>query len=304
MELLKNRKLWTTFGYVAFGLAALLGAFYVTFPAQAVGQRLAHEVQRQSKGKISFSFGDATLYRFTGVSLGSVKVTVLRDAKEPLILDFDEVAARLKVLPLLLLRTAVHAKVELGEGVIEADFSKNGEVVNADIDVDDLDFTSPPMLPKLAGIPLTGKLDMSGTIHLAEQPNQSTGNLTIDLRGGGVGPGPLAGFSVPQIGFGNLKAVFDMKDGKAKVTSFENSGGNVTLNLGGELAVKPKFDMSSIDLCAQLKADPQWLEKNEKVRSALTLAEMKFQKDPAGALNIPLRGTFGKPDTGKGLCRK
>ena len=304
MEILQNKKLLTTLAYVAYGLGALLISFYLTFPAEAVGQRLAHEVQKQSKGKVSFSFGDASLYRFSGVSLSSVKVTVLQKNKDPLILDFDQVAARIKILPLLLLRTAVHAKLELGDGVITADFSKRGEVIDADFDIDEVDFTQPPLLPKLAGIQLAGKLSASGSVYLAEQPNASTGNIEIDLKGGSVGPGAVMGFTVPQVTLGNLKAVLDLKDGKAKVTKFENAGGNLTLGFGGEMALRPKFDTSTLDLCAQLKADPEWLTKNEKVRSALQLAEIQFQKDPSGTINIPLRGTLQKPQPGKGLCRK
>ena len=304
MEILQNRRLLSTLAYVAYGVAALLVSFYLTFPAEAVGQRLAHEVQKQSKGKVSFSFGDASLYRFSGVSLSSVKVTVLQESKDPLILDFDQVAARVKLLPILLLRTAVHAKLELGEGVITADFSKRGEVIDADFDIDDLDFTQPPLLPKLAGIPLAGKLSASGNVYLAEQPNASTGNIELDLKGGSVGPGAILGFTVPQVTLGNLKAVLDLKDGKAKVSKFENSGGNLTLGFGGEMVLRPKLDASTLDLCAQLKADPEWLAKNDKVRSALQLAEIQFQKDPSGTINIPLRGTVQKPQPGKGLCRK
>ena len=304
MDFLTNRKLFLRLAYVAFGFVAFFASFYLTFPAQAVGQRIAHEVQRQSKGKISFSFGDARLYRFTGVSLGTVKLTVLRDGKEPLLLDFDRVAARLKILPLLLLRTAVHAELRLGEGTIEADLMKKGEVVSADIDIDDLDFTSPPMLPKLIGMPLLGKLNATGSIYLAEQPAQSTGNLTFELKNSAFGPGPVAGFTLPQIGVGNLKAVFDLKDGKAKVTSFENGGGNLNLALAGEMAVKPKFDMSTVDLCAQVKADKDWLDKNDKMKTALALAGTQFATDPTGFMNIPVRGTFGKPSVGKGICKR
>lgn len=304
MDRVTNKKFLTTVAYVAFGFAALLMSFYLTFPAEAVGQRIAHEVQRNSKGKVSFSFGDASLYRFTGVSLSNVKVTVLQDGKEPLLLDFDKVAARIKILPLLLLRTAVHATLELGDGMVSIDFSKRGEVLDADFDIDDLDFTQPPLLPKLAGISLAGKLNASGKVYLAEQPNASTGNIEIDLKGGSVGPGAIAGFTVPQLGLGNLKATFDLKDGKAKVTKFENSGGNLTLGFGGEMALRPKFDTSTLDLCAQLKADPEWLAKNDKVRSALQLAEIQFTKDPSGTINIPLRGSVQKPQPGKGLCKK
>lgn len=299
------RKFGTTIAYVAFGFVALLVSFYLTFPAEAVGQRIAHEVQRSSHGKVSFSFANASLYRFSGVALSNVKVTVLQDGKDPLSLDFDEVAARVKILPLLLFRTAFHAKVELGDGVIQGDFTKHGQTVDADLDIDDLDFSTPPMLPKLLGMPLGGKLDASGRISLGEQPNTANGNLTIDWRGGSFGPAPIMGFSVPQVLIGNLKAVLDLKDGKAKVTTFENNGGNLALNLGGDFTLKQQFDASTLDLCAHIKVtDAEWLARNDKIKSVLQLAEIRFQKDGQGALNIPVRGSIQKFDSTKGLCRK
>ena len=113
---------------------------------------------------------------------------------------------------------------------------------------------------------------------------------TIDLQNGAFGPGPIAGFTLPQIGVGTLKAVFDLKGGKAKVTSFEAGGGNLSLALAGEMTLKQKLDASTVNLCAQVKADKDWLEKNDKMKTALMLAGTQFATDPTGFMNIPVRG--------------
>ncbi|MBC7792492.1 MAG: type II secretion system protein GspN, partial [Clostridia bacterium] len=269
-----SRNLWLRLGYVAFGGVALLLSFYATFPAQAVGQRLAHEVQVRSRGVVSVTFGDASLYRFSGVSLSNVKMTVLRDGREPLMLDFDEAAARLKILPLVLFRPALSARLTLGKGTVIADVTKKGNAWDVALDIDDLDFTSPPMLPKLAGIPLNGKLDALGSVLYADPPTASNGSLTIDLKGSSVGAGVLFGFAIPQVGLGDVKLQLDIKDGRAKVTSFENSGGNLAFTLGGEIQLKPVFSGSTLDGCVTFKAvDAAWLEKNEKIKAAMTLAE-------------------------------
>ncbi len=305
MDLIANRKLWLRLGYVAFGGVALLLSFYLTFPAQAVGQRLAHEVQRKTRGTVSMTFGDASLFRFSGVALSSVKMTVLRDGKEPLVLDFDEVAARVKILPLLLFRPAVHARLSLGKGTVDADITIKGNDWDVGLDIDDLDFTSPPMLPKLAGIPLNGTLNVSGNVYLAEQQTQSNGSLDIDLKGGSVGAGQLFGFTIPQVTLGDTTMKLEMKDGKARVTSFENKGGNVAFVLGGDLQVKSVINTSNLDACVAFKTtDPAWLEKNDKIKAAMTLAEMRFQRDPQLYFNVPLRGPLGNPTVGKGVCTK
>lgn len=305
MELITNRKLWLRLGYVAFGGVALLLSFYLTFPAQAVGQRLAHEVQRKTHGAVSLTFGEASLFRFSGVALSDVKMTVLRDAKEPVLLDFDEVAARLEILPLFLLRPAVYARLSLGKGTIEADVTIKGNSWDIGLDVEDLDFAQPPMLPKLAGIPLNGKLNVSGNVLLADPTNASNGALTIDLKGASVGAGQLFGFTIPQIGLGDMKLGLEMKDGKAKVTQFDNSGGNIAFTLGGEMVLKQLFMASSIETCVTFKAaDAAWLEKNDKIKAALTLAEMRFQRDPQLFFNVPVRGTLNNPIVGKGVCSR
>lgn len=305
MELITNRKLWLRLAYAAFGCIALLLSFYLTFPAQAVGQRLAHEVQRKTRGTVSMTFGDASLFRFSGVALSNVKVTVLRDAKEPVILDFDEVAARLKILPLFLLRPAVHARLTLGKGTVDADIVRKGANWDVGLDIEDLDFASPPLLPKLAGIPLNGKLDASGSVLFADPPQGSNGDLMITLKGSSVGAGQLFGFTIPQVSLGDVKLGLEVKDGKAKISTFENTGGNVAFTLGGELQLKPVLLTSNLDACVAFKAaDQAWLEKNEKIKAAMTLAEMRLKRDPQLFYNVPLRGALNAPNVGNSVCTR
>jgi type II secretion system protein N len=300
-----RRKLFKNLGYGAFAVAALLVSFYLTFPAQAVAQRLAGELRAKSKGQLSFAFQDVSLYRFSGIEAEGVTVTMQREADKPLEIEVDELRARLRLLPLLLLRLSVHAEVELGEGTLSANVTLRGDDVDVGLDVDGLDFAAPPILPRLAGVAFGGKLEAEGNTFWAHKPEASTGGLTLKLENASFGPGSVSGFTVPSLGLGTLAATLELKEGKLKVAKWEQQGGQVSVTLAGDLGMRPTLAQSTMDLCVQLKVvDQQFLEKNDKVKTALQFAEVRFQKDPRGFLNLPLRGTIAHPQAGRGLCRK
>src|SRR5262245_688881 len=96
-----NNTILRNIGYVGFGIASLLIGLYLTFPAEAVGQRLAHEMQQRSRGKLSLSFEDISLYRLSGISAETVKVRTTKEGEQPIEVTLDAVRARLRLLPLL-----------------------------------------------------------------------------------------------------------------------------------------------------------------------------------------------------------
>lgn len=292
-------------GYVGFALAALFVSFYFTFPAQAVGQRLASELQQRSHGKVSFAFADVSPFRLSGVAAEGVKVSLQREGGEPLDLEVDALRARLRLLPLLLLRTALSAELQAGEGVISADLAMKGDAYDVALDVDGLDFAAPPILPKLAGFPFGGQLSAQGSASTAAGLQKASGELELRVDKASLGPGTVQGFTAPAVGLGDLRANLEMKDGKLRITKFEQSGGQLEVSLSGDVTLRQSLSASSLDVCLQFKfTDQAFLDKNAKLKSALQLAEVRFQKDSKGFLNLPLRGTLGHPQPGRGVCRK
>src|SRR5687767_14014433 len=135
-------------GYVGFGFLALLFGIYLTFPAEAVGQRLAHEVQKIAAGKLVLSFDEMSQYRLSGVE-------ALQDGGQPIEFQVDTLRARLRLLPLLWLSLSVDAEVELGDGVIAARFTPRSEGgFDTELELDELNLASPPVLPGIAGLAL------------------------------------------------------------------------------------------------------------------------------------------------------
>ncbi len=301
---MRRRKLLVAMGYGAFSVAALFVGFYLTFPAEAVGQRLAHEVQKSSQGQVTISFDEVEPYRLSGVTAENVKVRSQKEGQQPLDLTFDEVRGRVRLLPLLLFQLSFDAGLTLGEGEIDATFSPgdDGELSGA-IELDRVNLSSPPLVPQLAGIPIGGIVSGNLSAELGKNPKDTGGGGTLSVTGMSLGPGTVQGFSVPGIELGDLELKLAIEGGKAKVVSFKQSGGQLQAKITGTSTLKPDLKNSSIELCLSLKPDPALLEKDPKLKAALQLAEIQLKKDAEGFLTVPLTGTLAHPRYRPGLCR-
>jgi type II secretion system protein N len=298
-----RRKLLVGAGYGAFSTLALLIGLYLTFPAEAVGQRISHEVQQKSGGEITISFEEIEPYRLSGVSAENVKVRTQKDGQQPVDMSFDVVRARLRLLPLFLFQLSFDTALELGEGEIEARVTPRGEGdMFASVEVEALNLASPPIVPMLIGFPVTGTVTGSMSADLT-QDQKGSGGGTLRITGASFGPATIQGFSVPAIELGDLELGLAIDAGRAKVTSFKQTGGEIAAKISGSATLKPLLSSSTLDACLELKPDPAFLEKNPKVKAAVQIAEIQLKKNPEGFLHVPFSGTLGKPRYRSGLCR-
>jgi type II secretion system protein N len=290
-------------GYGLFAITALLVSLYLTFPAEAVGQRLAHEVRMRSGGAYTLRFKELSPWRLTGFAAEAVSLRVNRSPQPPLDIAVDDLKARLRILPLLLARLSASAKVDLGQGSVDVVVTPRGPgAVDADLSIDDLNLSSPPLIPKLVGLTLGGKLDGSATAEWRPDPKASTGKGAFTLANATVGPGTIQGFTLPATELGTIKPELVIDGGRLRIASFKQEGGQIQLKVSGGVQLRPQFEQSQLDLCLMVKADPNYLRKNPNMESALQLAEVRFRRDPQGFLNIPLGGTVAEPVPRQGLC--
>ena len=303
-----NEKLVRIGGYVLFGGVSLLFFFYVTFPADAVGQRLAHEIEKLSGGGVTVTFEDVSLYRFSGIEAEGVKLKTNPDQGEALEVEVDEMWLRLRLLPLALLDISVSGGVGLGDGSVEAVVSKTGDGIEFEAEIDDLDFTQPPLLSRAAGLPVRGQLagKLDGVIGVTPQrlpggkkgpdqiaPEKSEGKASLTVRDLALGPGRVQGFNIPApISFGQLDMALDMRRGRARMASFQQQGGQVALDVSGSTSLRRALRSSTLDTCVKLKfTDDDYLKAHPKINTALQLAQGLLQKDGEGFLNLKHTGT-------------
>jgi len=299
------KKLTKPAAYVAFALLAVLVSLYLTFPADAVGQRLAYEITKRSGGKYGITFGKVSLYRLSGVEAANVKLSAV-GGDEPFDVTVDALRVRLKLLRLFLFDIALHAEVDLGEGEIAADVGRGaGEgAYNVELEIEDLTLTKPPVLPLMIGYPLDGRLAGKAEIQWSPDPKNAGGKASLTLHDASFGPAEIKGFSVPGMQLGQLDLALDLRAGRLRLASFQQKGGDLQLHAQASSVLRPQASSSSIDACFEVKPNDAFLAKNPNVKTAFELATVQFKKDSDGFLHLPMGGTLNRPRPRGGLCPK
>lgn len=293
-------------GYVAFGLVLFLLFLYLTFPVDAVGQRLSHELSSRTGGKFTTTFSDISLYRLTGVALQDVKVrAATQPGVQPIEVALDALRVRVQILPLFALSLAVDASVEVAGGSAQAAVAPQGESgVDVDVELDNMDLGAAGLLEGLTGFPIGGRA--SGTVNAAwrKDPRASNGAVSLKIVEVQLGPGQVQGFTLPSTALGELELELVMKEGALTVKRFEQTGGDFQVEPKGSIRLESRWLASTVDACVKFRADDGYLAKNPKMKTALQLAAVRIKKDAEGFFNIPLRGPVSNRKLVRpGLCK-
>lgn len=310
------KRLLRVAGYGLFSLLALLVGVYLTFPGDAVGQRLAHELRERTGGQVTATFGSVSLYRLTGIEAENVRLLVgLTDPPTPV--NLDAVRGRLQILPLCWLALSFSAGVELRDGSVAADVTPDDDgVLAAEVEIDSLNLATPPLLSSVLGLPVTGVVDGHADFQWSQDPRRSKGEATMSLQQLTVGPGDLVkGFSLPnQINFGQLEMDLTLDGGQVDVRRFAQSNGGKKPDIeirqaSIETNLRRTLSTTSYDACIALKLDEAFLEKNKKFEAVMDLATIPapvgpgFRKDEDGFLHASFSGTLaGSPKPRRRLC--
>lgn len=299
---MRRRKIMVGLGYGVFAFAALVLCLYLTFPAEAVGQRLAQEVSKRTQGSVSVSFDFISPYRLSGIRAKGVHVRLMQAGEQPRELTLSSVSARLRLLPLLWLAASVDATVELGAGSIGARLTPRRDgSLSASLDIDGVKLSDPPLFAALLGLQVDGVVDGALTIDWSTDVKKSSGKATLKLAGAQV-EGSIEGFTLPRVGAGNVELELVLEAGKLRVASFKQQGGDLEAKLSGTSLMNAQVANSSLDFCLEVKPDPQFLDRDPKMKAVAQLAEVSLRKSPQGFLDVPLTGTLGSPRLRAGLC--
>ena len=173
------------------------------------------------------------------------------------------------------------------------------------LELDDVDMAAPPILGQLAGLPIRGRIAGKAESSWSSDPKKGAGKASLTIHDAQLGPGSLEGFTVPSTLLGQLDLAFDMKQGRLRLASFQQKGGDITLKPPTmSVGLRPKFKDSSLDACFEIRPADAYLTKNPMMKTVIDLAQVKFRKDEGGYIHVPLSGTFASPRQRGGLCKK
>ncbi|MEO1174811.1 MAG: type II secretion system protein GspN, partial [Myxococcota bacterium] len=205
MTLFKTKAARTA-GYIAFGVLAFVLSLYLTFPGQAVGQRISYEIERATGGAVTADVSRASLSFPLGVSAQDIRVRIPQDDGDDIQFTLDSARGGLDLWSLFTFSLRPRGTVRLGAGSISAAYSE-GDI---DASVDGLDLMKPLVLPKFTGLSISGKLSGDTALLMDNDPKKSSGSVRVVLDQASVGPGDAAGFSLPEaLGLGKIELHLD-----------------------------------------------------------------------------------------------
>ncbi len=274
------RRLASRAAYPAFYLFAFALFAYWTFPYERVRDRALLEFERQQATTPSpprLEIDRVGPYWFTGLMAKGVHLYSPRPAKPdgkaqaPVDLAFDEVHARLSVLPLLLGRVTATFGAQAFGGSIDGAVRLSGDR-RYELDVDDVELGKlEPIAAMLDGAPAEGKTRLRLDLTLPEgKAAKATGTFEMTLTNVALFDGKAViggdqGIAPPRLEIGELTMTGEAAEGVLKVTKLSSTG-DLELTGDGKITLRDSLPDSLVDLSIRFKFSDAFRTRSEKAK--------------------------------------
>ncbi len=299
-------KLWKkSLGYTAFSLFAMLMMFFLTFPYDALKDRVRQEadvagyfVRIDSLGPGLFSV------RAKNVQLSKKAAGNADTPPEPLRLDSISVGPSL-------FPPGAAVTIKAAGGTIQTRVGLTGSRVR--LDVDELDLTK-GNIKGFTGLDLAGTVDAHVDLSIPKtttgttpaEPDLGLGSgvaslelKNVTLNGGSVtvpipqfGPEPTP-VDLPKIVLGDLTARLKFEKGAGTVEELHSKSADLELSGSGTVKLAKKIEYAEPNVEIRLKPDPDFQKRLGMLGSALSFLGSD-PKDPSWRL-ARLSGYLGRP---------
>jgi type II secretion system protein N len=291
-------KLWRPrLGYGLFTALAFLLALRVTFPADAVKQRLVLEAAARGWTIEAAEIAPGGLF---GIRAETVTVEDASGLKVPI----DELSASLRVLPLLVGRRSIDFDARLYEGEVSGTADLSGAERRLALDVAGVDLTRALPLRKATGVDFLGKVHGTADLLVPASANERpAGRIDLSVREAGVAggqlpvPGMVSGIPIPRLGLGEVTAALRLDGGKATFERLDAKGGDAEFT-GQDVyvALQPRLGASPVFGRAKLRVlDAFWTRGGNQSLRGIAEAALQSSRSGDGAWNFQLAGTVAKP---------
>jgi type II secretion system protein N len=302
----KQTALWKRIlGYSAFAIVALVLMFFITFPYDALRDRIRVEADNAGYFVRVGSMGPG----FFSVRASDVKISKKSDADPPPeAMQIDSLSIGPSLFPL---GVKVAAGVLGGTVTTRVGAFGSTRVV---VDVDGLDLTK-GNLKGFSGVDFGGTIDAHVDLTLPKtaagpnapaEPDLSQASGTISITTGSLAiNGGQANIAIPQFGpeptpidlpkivLGDLTGKITIEKGSAKFDDFKSKSPDLELNLTGAIKLAKKFDYCEPQLEVRVKPDPEFQKRLGLLGSALSMIGTD-PKDPSWRMG-KLTGYVSRP---------
>ncbi|MDH5492714.1 MAG: type II secretion system protein GspN, partial [Myxococcales bacterium] len=160
---------------------------------------------------------------FTGIEAHGVRLVKAAEGPEerPLDVTFEELHARVSVLPLLIGDIALSFGGRVGGGEVDGEFEASGEALALRAKIAHVHLRRIPILRILVGLPFSGQVDGEVDLAIEEDRSQSEGTLGLRIAELEVGDGSAKfaldgmrdGLTIEKFAAGDLELEIALEEG-------------------------------------------------------------------------------------------
>lgn len=286
-----------TAAYTAFFVVAFVIALRLTFPVEAVKERIILDAAAQG---LQIKMNDISPSGLVGIRAREVTVLTADGTRVPL----DEVQVGLKLLPMLLGRRAVSFDARLYDGRITGSSESTKATDRYQATLTGIDLSRASALRAATGLDLAGILSGSFDLTLdPKEPQKSTGNVDLQvkdaaIRGGKMAvPGMEGGLTIPPVRLGAIAARGTVKNGRADFGTLEAKGDDVDFTADQVFVqLQPRLEHSPLNGRARVRPTEAFWRK-EQVAPLKPVIEMGLAsaRGRDGGFGFQIYGTLAKP---------
>lgn len=280
---------------------------YCTFPYDRVRDRIEDEVERAIPGS-ELEIVALSPSWLTGVELSGVSLTLPaeEEGERPTQLSLTEVSARVGVLDYLFGTTSVSFSAELGGGgTIDGALSDSETATHVQAHLEQVALGRIGPLRRYVQLPVAGTLSGDVEVTIAEDAQDTTGNVTMTIAGLSVGdgrarldvPGLRSGITVEQLNAGDLNLRIQIERGVGRIQQLASSSEDVEIRGAGTVRLLRPIRMSSVDVMLRIEVKPPYRERNARTQAIFAMVEMspdvRPYRAPDGAFQLRVAGSFG-----------
>lgn len=302
----KKTALWKRLvGYVLFTLFALVATFFLSFPYDALKDRVRGQADAAGYFLRIGSMGPGLM----AVRASDVQVSKKADTDPPPeALRIDGLSVGPTLFP-----PGLGVKVKLLDGTVAVRVS-GVSTTRVVVDAEGLDL-SKGNLKGFSGIDFAGEVEAHLDVSVprsAAAPNapaepdlaQASGTVTLATKGLAINGG-TANITIPQFGpeptpvdlpkivLGDLGGRIKLEKGAATIEELKNTSPDLELNVSGTVKLAKRLEYSESSIEVRLKPDPEFQKRLGLLGSALSMVGAD-PKDPSWRLGR-LTGYLGRP---------
>jgi type II secretion system protein N len=286
-----------TAAYAVFFVVAFVVALRLTFPVEAVKERLMLDAAAQG---YQVKVNDLSPSGLLGVRAREMTVMASDGTRIPV----EELRVGLRLWPTLRGHRALEFDARLFDGRVTGSTDESSTTQRYQAQLSGIDLRRAGALRQATGLDMAGILSGNVDVTLdVKDPMKSTGTVELQVKDAAIlggklpVPGMEGGITVPPVRLGAVAARGNVKNGRADFGTLEAKGDDVVVTADQVFVqLQPRIDYSPLNGRARVRpTDSFW--KNEKMAALRPLIEqgLATAKGRDGGYGFQIYGTLGKP---------